>query len=595
MNTNVPKQDRIRPRTVEDLERMYKFGKRTEEMKGFATRSEMQSVKGELTEVGSRIPTKVGDLEDAKDYATTEDVKNATKDFASQSYVDGKVGEIVIPDISNLATQSFVTNKIAEAQWSAGDTDIDLSGFASLDDLKPLAKTSDLAEYAKSADVTQQISSATSGLASETYVDDRIGEVEKQIPKDYVKPSDLDAYVTETELSAKGYATTGAVEAVDKKFEDYTKTTDLERDYAKKTDLDSYAKETDIPTNTSDLKNDSGYVTETDIDGKGFATKGDVTTATQGLATKAEVEAVDKKVDNLDIPTSTSDLTNDSGFLTSIPSEYVTETELSNKGYLTSIPSEYVTEEELDGKNYATKNDVTNATSGLATTDQLDAVEDKVDAIKIPDISNLATKNEVTQQISSATSNLATQEQLNEVAGNIPTGTSELVNDSGYVSEQTVKDLISESSGFSMSVDGETLVLGSGGGISGDSGYDNDGDTSNDSSVNRTGEGENLTVYYSIDTKYLGTQGSMSIDGLTIEAGENSNANGTKFPLYFTSETDITQITIVTNRECTLCADNAVIPQDRSTRTHTWVGRATKITITCNVSARAESIHVITK
>lgn len=36
-----------------------------------------------------------------------------------------------------------------------------------------------------------------------------------------------------------------------------------------------------------------------------------------------------------DIPTKTSELTNDSGFITAIPDEYVTETELTNKGYLT--------------------------------------------------------------------------------------------------------------------------------------------------------------------------------------------------------------------------------------------------------------------
>lgn len=57
-----------------------------------------------------------------------------------------------------------------------------------------------------------------------------------------------------------------------------------------------------------------------------------------------------------EIPTKTSDLTNDSGFLTSIPSEYVTDTELSGKGYQTStqvkslINSNVVaiTDEELD-------------------------------------------------------------------------------------------------------------------------------------------------------------------------------------------------------------------------------------------------------
>ena len=79
----------------------------------------------------------------------------------------------------------------------------------------------------------------------------------------------------------------------------------------------------------------------------------------------------------LDIPSKTSDLVNDSGFITEIPSEYVTETELEAKGYLTEhqsladyakkseipdvsgflteIPSEYVTETELDAKGYLTE------------------------------------------------------------------------------------------------------------------------------------------------------------------------------------------------------------------------------------------------
>ena len=41
----------------------------------------------------------------------------------------------------------------------------------------------------------------------------------------------------------------------------------------------------------------------------------------------------------LDIPSKTSDLVNDSGFITEIPSEYVTETELDAKGYLTEHQS----------------------------------------------------------------------------------------------------------------------------------------------------------------------------------------------------------------------------------------------------------------
>lgn len=63
------------------------------------------------------------------------------------------------------------------------------------------------------------------------------------------------------------------------------------------------------------------------------------------------------------------------GFLTSVPSEYVTESELANKGYLTSIPANYVTESELEAalstymtideldETYATKDDL----SGINT------------------------------------------------------------------------------------------------------------------------------------------------------------------------------------------------------------------------------------
>ena len=47
------------------------------------------------------------------------------------------------------------------------------------------------------------------------------------------------------------------------------------------------------------------------------------------------------------IPSNTSDLVNDSGFINNIPDEYVTEDELNKKGYITEIPDNYVTEEEL--------------------------------------------------------------------------------------------------------------------------------------------------------------------------------------------------------------------------------------------------------
>lgn len=106
-----------------------------------------------------------------------------------------------------------------------------------------------------------------------------------------------DEYVTETELTAKNYATKSEIPT--------------------------------IPTNVSSFNNDSGYITNS---------------ALTGYATETYVS------DNYQVK---------GDYLTSVPDEYVTDTELTNKnyvtqqwieeqGYLTEIPSEYVTESELE-------------------------------------------------------------------------------------------------------------------------------------------------------------------------------------------------------------------------------------------------------
>ena len=82
-----------------------------------------------------------------------------------------------------------------------------------------------------------------------------------------------------------------------------------------------------IPTKTSQLTNDSNFLTEhQDISGK---------------------------ADKSEIPTKVSQLTNDRAYLTSVPSEYVTDSELNSKGYAaqTFVQSEIAkVEGELDKK-----------------------------------------------------------------------------------------------------------------------------------------------------------------------------------------------------------------------------------------------------
>lgn len=116
----------------------------------------------------------------------------------------------------------------------------------------------------------------------------------------------------------------------------------------------------EIPSKTSDLVNDSGFLTEH-----------------QSLADYA------KKSEIPDV----------SGFLTEIPSEYVTETELDAKGYLTEHQSlaEYAKKSELFSKDY---NDLTNkptipSVEGLASTQYVD---EKVAAIVVPSLDGYATE-----------------------------------------------------------------------------------------------------------------------------------------------------------------------------------------------------------
>ena len=110
-----------------------------------------------------------------------------------------------------------------------------------------------------------------------------------------------------------------------------------------------------VPTKVSQLTNDSGYlssvpseyVTEAKLNAKGYLTEHqDIS----NLALKSEIPDVSSFITSEDlptVPTKVSELTNDSKFITSIPAEYITETELKAKGYLTSVPSTYALKTDI--------------------------------------------------------------------------------------------------------------------------------------------------------------------------------------------------------------------------------------------------------
>ena len=123
-----------------------------------------------------------------------------------------------------------------------------------------------------------------------------------------------------------------------------------------------------IPTKVSELENDNGYlteipseyITEEELNAKDLPTKEYVDEAIlQAQLKEEEIDLSDYArktyVDEGLATKSDKDHTHE--YLTEIPSEYITETELNAKGYLTEHQdlSDYVTEEELEFKDYPTK------------------------------------------------------------------------------------------------------------------------------------------------------------------------------------------------------------------------------------------------
>ena len=218
-------------------------------------------------------------------------------------------------------------------------------------------------------------------------------------------------------------------------------------------DLSDYAKTVDIPTKTSELTNDSNfltyipstYVTEYELNAKGYLT---------------EHQDLSDYTKTVDIPTKTSELINDSNFLSSVPSEYITDSELNAKGYLTehqdisnkadkseiptktsqltndsnflsSVPSEYVTDSELNAKGYLTEHQ---------------DLSDYAKTVDIPTKTSELTND--SNFLSSVPSEYVTEGELNAKGyltehqdisnkadkSEIPTKTSQLTNDSNFLS-----------------------------------------------------------------------------------------------------------------------------------------------------------------
>ena len=173
---------------------------------------------------------------------------------------------------------------------------------------------------------------------------------------------------------------------------------------------DEYALKTQmptVPTKTSQLINDSGYITNATL--PTVPTKVSQLTNDSGFITSADLPTIPN------VPTKTSELTNDSGFITSVPSEYITESELTaknyaNKDYVTSAINNAQLGGGSDGTGidlsiYATNNDLDDlrTSHSVDISDLYKYIDEELD--KIPggdgnvDLSDYATITYVNQEI----------------------------------------------------------------------------------------------------------------------------------------------------------------------------------------------------
>lgn len=361
-----------------------------------------EKVNNDFVYVKSLIPQKTSQLSNDSNYVTKTDLD---KKLDSTAYT--------APDLSSYAKKSdipTVPTKTSELTNDSGFiTGVDLSDYATTTQLATKLDATaytptDLSSYAKKTDIPS-VPTKTSQLTNDSG---------------YITGVDLSSYDTISDVNSK----------LDKKLDSTAYTVP---------DLSSYAKKSDIPTvptKTSQLSNDSGYITGvdlsnydtiTDVNSK-LSTKLDAT-----AYTSPDLSSYAKKSDIPTVPTKTSQLTNDSGFITGV--------DLSNYDTITDVDSKL--EKKLDAtaytapdlSSYAKKSDIPTVPTKTSQLTNDSHYTKKVELTQAA-YNALTSKDEDTiYVITDSNVDSLSSDVLKEYAKktDLPTKTSELTNDSNFI------------------------------------------------------------------------------------------------------------------------------------------------------------------
>ena len=311
------------------------------DISGKADSSTVEAISTEVTTNSTNITNLTNKVNEDSERIATLNTEIAGK---QAKLIAGQNIQLSAPDESGNVTIS--ASGEVSVDWSEiTGKPTNFSDWNATEGEQVIANKPDLSQYATNVELNH----VKSELATKADTSSLNGKVDKVEGKSLIDDSEIARLATLTnydDTEVKNLIATKANSA-----DVYTKTESDAKyltehqslaNYATKEELSLKANSSDIPTKTSQLVNDSGYLTEHQ--------------SLANYATKSE------------IPTLISQLTNDSGYITSIPSEYVTETELESKGYLTEHQSlaNYVTKDELpDISGLATKSEIPTATSQL--------------------------------------------------------------------------------------------------------------------------------------------------------------------------------------------------------------------------------------
>lgn len=316
-------------------------------------------------------------------------------------------------DYNDLINKPTIPTKISQLT-----NDKEYTTMAEVNQQGFLKEHQDLSGYALKTEIPKKVSQLTNDAE---YITNN-----ELVAKDYVSNAELDAknYTTMAEVESKGYLT-------------------------EHQDLSNYATKSEIPTKVSQLTNDKQYTTKADVEAYDYVTNEEL--AEKGYITDhQDLSSYAKKTD---IPTKTSQLTNDSNLV--VDSKYVhtdnnyTTTEKNKLAGLVNYDdtalANRVTTAETTIKNNTTKistntQNITNNTASIgANTEAIEAnaagivtinntLKNKADTSVIPTkLSQLSNdKGFITNAVNNLTnyykkSEVYTQTEVNNLIANIST------------------------------------------------------------------------------------------------------------------------------------------------------------------------------